>query len=683
MMRIKYVLTFLLISFVLEAQKGAQLSINHYTINDGLSQMQVMSMFKDQSDRLWIGTRGGLCTFDGKNFDDFKGIPNAPEIILDIKQLGNEQIVLLTPSKLVYFDGVQYINSEIDFSKRINYPTSLQIGIDDLIIINGKHQDNPLLIKDDRLLNPITYGGIEINQINSINISERNKANSTVLVNRKKIFTIKGDQKQLVFEGKKSILLMRDDYWCTVDQNNQIEVAFANHDRTEIFGVDYNQNVAQSLFKLNKVKNSIKVNPKLQASYIFYALENLYTIDSAKARNILSKFREKYNKYASAIKIKDSYFIGTDKGLLEMYFTAFKTYSEDSYPYVWTINETKDDKLVFGSYGNGIYYYNNDESIQVKPYEHVPTYDFIYNGSCKDEHGVLYFPYSEGLLKLDDHQLSHFYPKSHIPQNPSLFAFYDKEKNHIIRACCPGIEIIDLNGKLIKRIDDPAILAKCVLTISKSDNGKYWIGGRGGVASINIDDYEIKSYPGSSEHLKLSNAICSVKDKKGRIIFGGNAGLAIYNKNNDSFESVKSLENHYITSLHIDSQSKLFAATTKGLLMFNLEEYDSSEQSQFRFFNNKNGLSGIELGQNGFYKDSKGLVWITSSTNLTSFNPSDLSYQSEVHFSAQVHKINDDRINLSNHKINLEKDNNSPLLEYGLLGYYLLLVHVWFCKTKI
>ncbi len=58
-------LVFLLLSFSLFSQ---EYSYRHYTVKDGLIQNQVIAMFQDSKGYLWLGTKGGVSRFDGKEF---------------------------------------------------------------------------------------------------------------------------------------------------------------------------------------------------------------------------------------------------------------------------------------------------------------------------------------------------------------------------------------------------------------------------------------------------------------------------------------------------------------------------------------------------------------------------------------------------------------------------------------
>lgn len=48
-----------------------QLPVLHYTIRDGLVQMQCTAILKDSRGYVWVGTKNGLSKFDGERFDNF------------------------------------------------------------------------------------------------------------------------------------------------------------------------------------------------------------------------------------------------------------------------------------------------------------------------------------------------------------------------------------------------------------------------------------------------------------------------------------------------------------------------------------------------------------------------------------------------------------------------------------
>ena len=64
-MRLRYILTFLVLPFIGLAQNYYTQT---YTINDGLPSNQVNCLYQDNIGRLWIGTDAGIGIFDGLNF---------------------------------------------------------------------------------------------------------------------------------------------------------------------------------------------------------------------------------------------------------------------------------------------------------------------------------------------------------------------------------------------------------------------------------------------------------------------------------------------------------------------------------------------------------------------------------------------------------------------------------------
>ena len=52
------------------------LRISHYTVNQGLSQSVVYSLFQDSRGFIWIGTQDGLNRFDGYDFVKFFHMPS-------------------------------------------------------------------------------------------------------------------------------------------------------------------------------------------------------------------------------------------------------------------------------------------------------------------------------------------------------------------------------------------------------------------------------------------------------------------------------------------------------------------------------------------------------------------------------------------------------------------------------
>ena len=66
----KRLLVSIFISFIFSLQGvGEEISFNHLTTEDGLSNNSVMSMYQDERGFIWIGTRNGVNLYNGRNFN--------------------------------------------------------------------------------------------------------------------------------------------------------------------------------------------------------------------------------------------------------------------------------------------------------------------------------------------------------------------------------------------------------------------------------------------------------------------------------------------------------------------------------------------------------------------------------------------------------------------------------------
>ncbi|HKL31712.1 MAG TPA: hypothetical protein VJ919_04215, partial [Tangfeifania sp.] len=68
-------LTFLFFASSAKNDDSGEVSIEypfkHYTVNDGLVQMQVQTLFQSSKGYLWCGTKTGVSRFDGSQFKNF------------------------------------------------------------------------------------------------------------------------------------------------------------------------------------------------------------------------------------------------------------------------------------------------------------------------------------------------------------------------------------------------------------------------------------------------------------------------------------------------------------------------------------------------------------------------------------------------------------------------------------
>jgi sensor histidine kinase YesM len=96
----------------------------------------------------------------------------------------------------------------------------------------------------------------------------------------------------------------------------------------------------------------------------------------------------------------------------------------------------------------------------------------------------------------------------------------------------------------------------------------------------------------------------------------------------------------------IDSQH-LLIGNLQGLYILNLQKYNTDGKVELKVYNHHNGYMGLEPGQLGSFRDSKGYIWITSSSVLTRMNPQELNLQKRI-LKTFITKVGNSKISFVN-----------------------------------
>ncbi len=116
-----------------------QLQFSHLTSEDGLSKNSVLNVYQDSRGFMWFGTRDGLNRYDGYDFttyreDKFDSTSIQSNIIIDVAEDSDGNLWLVTHKGLSIFKReletfINYNNDLID-GKRINFDNAVCIYID-------------------------------------------------------------------------------------------------------------------------------------------------------------------------------------------------------------------------------------------------------------------------------------------------------------------------------------------------------------------------------------------------------------------------------------------------------------------------------------------------------------------------------------------------------------------------
>lgn len=124
---------------------------------------------------------------------------------------------------------------------------------------------------------------------------------------------------------------------------------------------------------------------------------------------------------------------------------------------------------------------------------------------------------------------------------------------------------------------------------------------------------------------------CMVFDSSDNLWIGTNIGLSKFNlKTNEftSYTTAEGLTNNFINSILVDDNGDIWISTNKGLNKFDIEE------EVFTNFTKMDGLHGYQFNLNSSLKLDCGYIMFASTEGITYFNPSELkeykTYNNEV-----------------------------------------------------
>jgi ligand-binding sensor domain-containing protein len=589
---LKYI--FFLLCFLVATQSFAQKTafISYGTI-EGLPQSQVTSIVQDKQGYLWVGTLGGLARFNGKQFKSYSSDDgllnnriNTLTIIKDEIWVGHEGgVSCISPQKIKTWSFKNDLNA-INTTAITAFKDAIYIATEGggiYRIENGKllkkrfenendnyihsmviYQNKLLISTLDGVLN--CEGSFKFNKIEAlkgVRISDFKIDNDIMYISS---YT----QGFLTFDLKKEIIHQYKE----ISHDNYIKKIFK--DSNQKWWISTNNGIWQ--FKDHKF-HQITEEDGLPISSINQVFED---------RN-------------------GNIWIATDgKGLLRYPGDAIQYFDKSwglASDLVVGITEDKYRNLWFSTYGKGIIKFSPDgETKTIKLPQNI-----VWAG-VTNVNGFHWFGTEDGLAKIKDDQLVHFYTgeekgpggkitsilkisntKMYIGGSWGVYVYengqfkYLKDNNQTLQGTVRGIEMI--NQELF-----------CA-----TDNGLF-----------KYSNQEYKKIPGIN-----GSAYCITKDQDNNIWIGTAEGLYQYKEGKlTKMKLGESTASNYIIFL-TEKNKKLYAGSNNGLFIINLLNQNNIRIDHYGL---DEGVIDLESNVNSSFFDSKGDFWYGTAHGVVKIN---------------------------------------------------------------
>lgn len=657
-------LIFILFLTVWWAGAGAQSKLTlpryrHYTLRDGLSQMQVISIFQDSRGYIWVGTKAGLNCFNGEKFVSYTS-RKFPEIANDhIKQICEDSfgriwastitgILQIDGNNLKFFEIDDVLNTWMAADSRGRMWFAKLQNSDFKVSIHCIEQDSVTALLAD-FPKSTTVPHVELKY--------EKEEDVLLLAIGNLLYRVKDGKSEVIHQNNSFIHFFPGTNKVLFSENTRKEI-----DTEDIYNFDIKNYQAGKIINLARIRDGkIIGNTGLQETlpYVCVSLpHSSYLITPTRIE--YNVFEGIYTSYA-LLDREGNFWVGSEDGFYQPFGSAFSAYKQEFLPQIWAAVEDKDGALWFSSYLYGLYKYDGDKI------EHYPSSytnrvaDFYFHPSI-DKRGRLFFPNAFGILMKDG---ALFKQKG---EQIYLSTFYDTERDLIWGGRGKGAVAFDANREKVRIIDEKSGLdvGKNVLTIGKDTSGHYWLGGGAGLARYNWETNSLKNYKPGDDN---AGVYSQRNDYTGRTWFGTKNGLYWYDAKNDSLCKIERDElSDVVNMLEPIDSTWLIASQPYGIYLMDLQKYYRNGEVVLHLFNEKNGFTGIEPGQDGAYTDSKGNVWLTTSTELVKLEPDKL----KIGINSQklrIDKCNGQKLPFTSTNIELPRNQNSAVITFETICF--------------
>ena len=632
-------------------------NFKNITIEDGLSQSTVETIYQDSKGYIWIGANDGLDRYNGYEFKHYKHDK------YDKNSIANNYIVDIIEDKNGYIwvstiGGLSRINPDKDEIK--NYYSKEDSGN-----LSNSNLWQILCTKDNRLI---------ASTIDGLNVYDKNKDKFTRILYKEGelpsqyIYSLEEDINGHIWVGTDNGLVELDKDLNTV---KSYQDAIGDSDVYNVYD-DSKGNIwvctlDNGLFKINLDDNSVE-NYKNNNSKISIPSNNVRDIISDSEGKLwiatdkgLCTFdyeREEfitYNKksYQSNSLIDDEIFcllkdssgliwIGTYSGISRFNpnsnFTHFKLdpYEDNSISgnVIHGIYEDDDKTLWIGTNESGVNIINGESIKHLNKENSNLVSDLIED--ITGFKNYIFIGTNEGLSVLvkndktvKNYTITNYTTKDGLPSNKIRSLFIDS-KGYLWIGTNKGLAILDINNNKIIDItyilDEMGVSDKFIRAVYEDSKGNYYIGCflEGGLIKINPNTKEYKIYKNieNDDSSISNNSIRYInEDLYGNILVGTSHGINILNLSTDKFNHYTEkdgLINNTIYGILVDKNNGIWMSTNAGISKL------STEDATFKNFTITDGLQSNEFNGRACFKSKDGNMYFGGINGFNVFNSQDI-----------------------------------------------------------
>jgi len=604
-----------------------QYSFINYSIEDGLAQSQVQTIFQDDKGYVWLGTYGGLSRYDGKSFVNY----SKEDGLLD----NRINCIVEDQKKELYVATLGGINK---FKAR---PSS-SAGADG----NGKAGQGKTF--ESIVLKP----GLSKNQVTSMAVDKAGNLwlctdGAGVCRYDGKSFRYYDEKDGLVNDYVRSVCIDKSgNTWfgtrggiCFYDgkQFKKPDPAIAQPRNVSQIIKDKNEHLwfctyGEGIFKYDfKTFTNYTEKDGLILDWIRSATQDEAGNFWFASKNGVSKFDGKvflnfdkrnglsYPNINTVMQDNEGkVWFGTDgKGVLKFTGETFVNYTTQdglSNAIIMAVTEDAQKNLWFCTYGNGVCRQDRSKGGFTNYTTEQGLNNNIVWASMADDQNNIWFGTSDGVCKYDGTRFIGI--RDSLPAK-TVYSIYQDKKGRMWFGTTAGVSQYE-DGKVCKNfVSGKDNIGKNIRSILEDEQGNMWFAGSNGIYK-----YDGKTWLNYTTENGLSdnNVVSILQDKRHHLWIGTSNGITHYDGNVFSKIPIdKKYSSNNVNFLLLDAAQHLWIGTNNGIYELDTEEYGERKKTDFRHYTNFEGLRSLECNQNAAYQDHGGNLWFGTSEGVLKY----------------------------------------------------------------
>ena len=678
-------ITFIVISFMLQAQGSDNMQFSHLSINDGLPYSHIPSIKQDGKRYMWIGTRKGLFRYNGYTVSPVKTEePVSSEFIRQILVSKTGDIWVIFHTEVYKYDSnkdlmvkipiatytpsnnTKYSNQSVRMAKIVECPDgSLLLLKPNCLYVYNKSLNKFLpheIMKSNILKAPIY--DFNTDHANGIWIIDDN---SLLHINLKNISSTVYNIKNLFTMGKLSrvrdvIVDSNKDLWIGTFNDGVININHKTGEQTI-----YNQKTG---YDIAIARVLMEDNQK----QLWVGGENGLKVIDITSKKIVKTIKQ---DYLNPLGINDdaTYSLFQDKDgniWVGGYFGGINILYKDKerfnyYPPGYRSNNIsgKAARQIIED-GNNLWIATEDGGLNkfnktTRQFEHFkasPNGILSNNvhSLLKDKDGNLWvgtFDKGINIINLKTNQIKYINTlNTPLLKNDLIFSLLQDKDGIIYIGTVDGLSLYNPAKNQFFTLQHSLLNSANIYDMLLDKQNNIWFATRGsGLLVYNKEKNIIKSYSSNKKDGAIKdNDLTQVFEDSNEQIWVGtiSQGLYYYDKKNDSFVHEQSIGEIGISGIIEDKNKCLWVSTEKGLVKIELKNNKSNR------YTNADGLYSDNFNVNSSVLTNEGELFFGTINGLISFYPNQIT-EKNFHLSVILTKLY-----ISGNEVSVS-DANSPL----------------------